>query len=213
MSVLVCENLNKKHNKTEIRNFSYNFLDNQIYALLEKNDEYQKQLLNLLCAKEKADSGTVWIDGEKLHNNIEMNERICYISKETTFPKNLKIIQIFKIMSDFYPKWDNAYAYELLKHFNINLNALFTLAFIFINASVIDMIFVANRKVVVTIITEKGDEISDLINSNFTRGVTRIKAIGNYTKREKDIRNIVHFADSLSGIALRVSFYDFRADA
>ena len=48
------------------------------------------------------------------------------------------------------------------------------------------MIFVANRKVVVTIITEKGDEISDLINSNFTRGVTRIKAIGNYTKREKD---------------------------
>lgn len=66
------------------------------------------------------------------------------------------------------------------------LNALFTLAFIFINASVIDMIFVANRKVVVTIITEKGDEISDLINSNFTRGVTRIKAIGNYTKREKD---------------------------
>lgn len=125
MSVLVCENLNKKHNKTEIRNFSYNFLDNQIYALLEKNDEYQKQLLNLLCAKEKADGGTVWIDGEKLHNNIEMNERICYISKETTFPKNLKIIQIFKIMSDFYPKWDNAYAYELLKHFNINLNALF----------------------------------------------------------------------------------------
>ena len=66
------------------------------------------------------------------------------------------------------------------------LNALFTLAFIFINASVIDMIFVANRKVIVTIITEKGDEISDLINSNFTRGVTRIKAIGNYTKREKD---------------------------
>ena len=66
------------------------------------------------------------------------------------------------------------------------LSALFTLAFIFINASVIDMIFVANRKVVVTIITEKGDEISDLINSNFTRGVTRIKAIGNYTKREKD---------------------------
>ena len=123
MSVLVCENINKKHPNSEIRNFSYNFLDNQIYALLERNDEYQKTLLKLLCSKEKPDSGTVWIDGETLINNIEMNERICFISKETKFPKTLKLIQIFKIMSDFYPKWDNAYAYELLKHFNISLNS------------------------------------------------------------------------------------------
>lgn len=125
MSVLVCENLNKKHHNSEIRNFSYNFLDNQVYAILEKNEEYQKTLLNLICAKEKPDTGTVWIDGEKLLNNISVNERICYISKSTTFPKNLKIIQIFKIMNDFYPKWDNAYAYELLKHFSINLNAFY----------------------------------------------------------------------------------------
>ncbi len=125
MSVLVCDNLFKKHNDSEIRNFSYNFLDNQIYAILEKNEEYQNNLLNLICGKEKPDSGTVWVDGEKLINNINMNDRICYISKKTTFPKNLNLIQIFKIMSDFYPKWDNTYAYELLKHFNINLKAFY----------------------------------------------------------------------------------------
>lgn len=125
MSALVCDNLFKKHSDSEIRNFSYNFLDNQIYAILEKNEEYQKSLLNLICGKEKPDSGTVWVDGEKLINNINMNDRICYISKKTNFPKNLNLIQIFKIMSDFYPKWDNAYAYELLKHFNINLKALY----------------------------------------------------------------------------------------
>ena len=66
------------------------------------------------------------------------------------------------------------------------MNALFTLIFIFINAMVIDLIFVTNKKVIVTIITEKGDEIADMINKNFTRGVTRIKAVGNYSKREKD---------------------------
>ena len=66
------------------------------------------------------------------------------------------------------------------------LNALFTLIYIFINAAVIDLIFVTNKKVVVTIITEKGDEIADMINFKFTRGVTRIKAIGNYSKRDKD---------------------------
>lgn len=71
------------------------------------------------------------------------------------------------------------------------LNALFTLIFIFINATVIDLIFVTNKKVVVTIITEKGDEIADEINTRFTRGVTRVKAFGNYTKREKDFLYIV----------------------
>ena len=94
------------------------------------------------------------------------------------------------------------------------LNALFTLAFIFINASVIDMIFVANRKVVVTIITEKGDEISDLINSNFTRGVTRIKAIGNYTKREKDFLYIActsNEALEIAEIAKQIDEHSFTS--
>lgn len=66
------------------------------------------------------------------------------------------------------------------------LNAFFTLIFIFVYATVIDLIFVTNKKVIVTIITEKGDEIANMINSKFTRGVTRIKAIGNYSKRDKD---------------------------
>lgn len=126
MSVLICENL-IKYGKGEniIKNFSYNFLDNQIYALVEKNEYYQHELLNLICAKNKADEGCVWLDGEILYNNNVMNERICFISKDTTFPITLKVVQIFKIMQDFYPKWDTAYAYELVKHFEINLNSTF----------------------------------------------------------------------------------------
>ncbi len=122
MSVLVCENLSKTIGGVElVRNFSYNFLENQIYALMEKNDLSEHHLLNMLCAKEKADEGKVWIDGELLEGNIEMNERICYISKDVTFPKSLTILKIFKLMADFYPKWDNSYAYELIKHYKINL--------------------------------------------------------------------------------------------
>ena len=58
MSVLVCENLNKTVKKEHIiKNFSFNFLENQIYAIIEKNDYYLHHLLNLICAKEKADEG------------------------------------------------------------------------------------------------------------------------------------------------------------
>ena len=38
MSVLVCENIYKKNRDQEIiKNFSYNFLENQIYAIVEKD--------------------------------------------------------------------------------------------------------------------------------------------------------------------------------
>ena len=52
MSVLICENL-VKNNRSEniIKDFSYNFLENQIYALVEKNEYYQHELLNLICGK------------------------------------------------------------------------------------------------------------------------------------------------------------------
>ena len=67
---------------------------------------------------------------------------------------------------------------------------------------------------VVTIITEKGDEISDLINSNFTRGVTRMKAMGNYTKREKDFLYIVCTSTEsleISKLAMEIDIHSFTS--
>ncbi len=124
MSVLVCENINKNINKNKaIQNFSYNFLDNNIYAIIGNSKEIQNELLNILCAKEKPNSGEIYLDGELLFNNQEMSERICYIASDTTFPNFLRIKQILNMMSENFPKWDNAFAYELISHFNINMNS------------------------------------------------------------------------------------------
>lgn len=97
---------------------------------------------------------------------------------------------------------------------NNMINALFTLIFIFINAAVIDLIFVANKKVIVTVITEKGDEIANMINEKFTRGVTRIKAIGNYTKRDKDFLYIACTSTEaleISEIAVQIDDHSFTS--
>ena len=51
-----------------------------------------------------------------------MNERICYISSETTFPNFLTVKAIFELMQEIFPKWDNSFAYDLITHFNIKLN-------------------------------------------------------------------------------------------
>ena len=47
MSVLVCENVSKSTKNNEIiHSFSYNFLDNQIYAIMGNDTKKQNELLN-----------------------------------------------------------------------------------------------------------------------------------------------------------------------
>lgn len=122
MSVLVCENISKvKKDKKIIHNFSYNFLDNQIYAIVGNDTKKQNELLNLISGKEKGSEGIVYLDGEPLYNNALMGERICYISSNTSFPEFLKISEIFEMMASIFPKWDNSFAFDMITHFNIDI--------------------------------------------------------------------------------------------
>ncbi|NLD27110.1 MAG: ATP-binding cassette domain-containing protein [Acholeplasmataceae bacterium] len=126
MSVLICEGLTKASKNLPIDKFNYNFLNNQIYAIVGKSDSGRETLLDLMAARIKPDSGTVYLDGEKLYENATMSKRLCYISKDTGFPGHLNIRAIFKLMASFYPKWDNAYAYELLDYFHIETRRSFS---------------------------------------------------------------------------------------
>lgn len=126
MSVLVCENLSKLKKRREIiKNFSYNFLENQIYAILGKSDSGQSELLSLISGKIKPSEGTVFLDGEPLLNNNKMHNRVCFIGNDITFPKHLRIVDIFKLMAKFYPNWDSYYSYELITHFDMHHNNTF----------------------------------------------------------------------------------------
>jgi len=126
MSVLVCENITKKvKRKTLVSNFTFNFLDNQIYAMVGGDDSGRDELLQILSAQVRPDSGTVWLDGEELYGNMRMNKRLCNISEATSFPRHFRVKNIFRLMSLLYPKWDNAYAFELCEHFNIRTRRTF----------------------------------------------------------------------------------------
>lgn len=121
MSVLICDNITKlDQNHNSIKNFSYNFLDNKIYAIVGKSDSGKDTLLNLMTAKTTPSEGKIYLDGEILTNNKNLTSRFCFISKNTAFPSYSTIRTILKDMSKHFPKWDNFYAYELLEHFRIN---------------------------------------------------------------------------------------------
>lgn len=115
MSVLLCDNVTKNN---AIYNFSFNFLNQNTYAILGTNNSKKTVLFNILSKKTPYDSGDIWLDGEKLSSN--KSNRICYIKKNTRFSNASFINNIFKKMSQKYPKWDNYYAFKLCEYFNIN---------------------------------------------------------------------------------------------
>lgn len=126
MSVLVCENITKVSRRKEIiKNFSYNFLENQVYAILGKSDSGHSELLSIISGKQKPSNGNIYLDGYELLKEDFITNRICFISSKTPFPNYISILEIFKIMAKTFPNWDTYYAYELLTHFEINYKTHF----------------------------------------------------------------------------------------
>lgn len=122
MAVLVCENIAKISRRKEIiKNFSYNFLEKQIYALVGKNDSGLDQLLALLANNTKPTEGNIYLDGTILSTK-QFHQQICYINNLNPYLPNDTIIDVFKKMKKKYPNWDTYYANELLSFFDIKLN-------------------------------------------------------------------------------------------
>ena len=109
MSVLVCENISKSENGP-IKNFSYNFLDNQIYGLVGKNDSKIEELFSLISGETKPQSGKV----------------VFYLPTAPSYFNGTPIIKIIARLSKSYPKLDNAYAYQILKKYGIDINAIYS---------------------------------------------------------------------------------------
>lgn len=127
MSVLICENIKKSESNNElIKNFSYNFLDNQIYGIVGKEDSNLNYLFNVISGNLEPNEGKIYIDGEDLYEMKDMRERICYLTQDVPFSPNLTILKIFKLMEEKYPKWDNSYAYELIRSFNIDIKSQYS---------------------------------------------------------------------------------------
>lgn len=127
MSVLICDNITKIYKDyNSIRDFSFNFLDNQIYAIIGRSNSGKETLLQLMTANIKPSSGIVYLDGEELTSSSKNRSRLCYIPNDTVFPDYIMIKTIFQEMKKKHPKWDNFYAYFLLEHFGIKPSATFS---------------------------------------------------------------------------------------
>lgn len=102
---------------------SFTLEGNKIYGLLGRNGAGKTTFMDILSGQTLASSGDITIDGENPFENQRLTESICLIKEANNFSPELKIKQVLKIYSYFYPNWDQEMAEELLETFNLKQSA------------------------------------------------------------------------------------------
>lgn len=69
--------------------------------------------------------------------------------------------------------------------------ALYTLVFFILSSIVLDFIHTSYNRVKLEIVTEKGNEVVEELLKRMPHGITELKGVGSYTKREKDVLNVI----------------------
>lgn len=124
---LVCKNVYKNYKKTEVlKGLDLQLEKGKIYGLIGRNGAGKTTLLSLMAGQNPMTSGEITLDGQKVWENQEMMDRICFsreLNPTTNFSiSELKVKEYLKMASIYMPNWDKEFAEELLKTFELDAN-------------------------------------------------------------------------------------------
>ena len=100
------KNITKKYKKAKaLDNISFNILEGKITCILGTNGVGKSTILKTISGLERADSGEILIDGEKLNNNIY--NKLAFVPDVDIHFNQLNIKETFDFMNIFYKNWSN----------------------------------------------------------------------------------------------------------
>ena len=85
---------------------------------------------------------------------------------------------------------------------------LYSVVYTILNTTVLDMIYVRNKRTVLNIITTNGDAVAKYIMDEFKRGVTKLEGIGAYTGTRKDFLYVVTTSYEAREICEKITEFD-----
>lgn len=120
MNVLSVKNLNKKFKDFSLKDISFELPKGYIMGYVGQNGAGKTTTLQLITHLLKADSGEVRINGISYKDDpIKYKEMIGYIGDESYFLIEFNLLQIGKIMEDFYPTFNKQRYTELVERFKL----------------------------------------------------------------------------------------------
>lgn len=116
------KNISKKYGSINaLNNISITIGDKKIYGLLGRNGAGKTTLLNILANKTPQTSGEILINSKNAWENQNIQCQICYMTEKNMFPREMKIVDIFKSAQMIYDNFDMDAALNLAAHFKLNV--------------------------------------------------------------------------------------------
>ena len=123
MSKIEVKDLTKNYGKTTALNsVSVTFRENCIYGLLGRNGAGKSTLLNIISGRTFADSGEVLIDGVNANGNDGALGKVHLMSEQLLYNPSLKVMDMFRTASFYYPDFDTEYAMKLCSEYELDVN-------------------------------------------------------------------------------------------
>lgn len=123
MAIIKVKNVSKSYGEKKVLDdISIEFEENKIYGLLGRNGAGKTTLLNLITDRISLDVGKITIDDEDVYENDMALEKVYYMTEKNLYPDDYKIKDVFKWTKVFYQNFDNEYALQLSRKFDIDIN-------------------------------------------------------------------------------------------
>ena len=120
--VVEIRNLTRRFGKTTaLDGVSLDVKPGQVYGLVGANGQGKTTLIRHLLGLLKAEEGTVRVFGmDPVRDAVQVLERVGYLSEHRELPDWMRIDEMMRYTSAFYPKWDQDYASELIRTFRLD---------------------------------------------------------------------------------------------
>src|SRR5215469_2720878 len=92
-----------------------------VFGLVGENGAGKTTLIKHVLGLLRAETGTVQVFGQNpIACPVEVLSRIGYLSELPDLPGWMRVDELLRYMKAFYPKWDAAYAAQMLAQFGLN---------------------------------------------------------------------------------------------
>ncbi|GAB3247763.1 ABC transporter ATP-binding protein [Kineosporia babensis] len=104
---------------TAVDDVSFEVRANTIYGLLGRNGAGKSTIMRMLAGHAQPTQGRVEMLGAEPFENDEITQQICFAAENQVYPDVFRVKDVLTAGRLLYPRWDEAYAQELMEVFNL----------------------------------------------------------------------------------------------
>lgn len=113
-------NLNKSFGSLEVlKKIDLEFVPGQITYIVGPNGSGKSTFIKIILGLVKSDSGDVWVGDYMLNGDCHYRDKIGYMPQSASFPENLTVTEVFKMLKDLRNNKDDLDEY-LIKELNLD---------------------------------------------------------------------------------------------